>query len=155
MPPSVPPPVPPSVPPPFPPPHASRGGQAITLASSAGLLVSVFLPWADPVLRGLHTPWTGQDGSPVTVGLALVALAALAVIAALAGDRGWPRVAVAVGAASMVVIHLDGWQAVSLPAGAWVVVAAAVGNLTGAVLATARPAHHRLGRAPAGTGRLG
>lgn len=111
------------------------GGRAAALAAGAALLTAGFLPWDQ---RGRVAVDLGPGGGPgwPSVGVLLVALAAVPMLAALGGDRGWPRLASGAAAGALVLGWLAGGPDGSLRIGVVLTLAASVGLLLAAALAT-------------------
>lgn len=109
---------------------------ALTLAGSAAQLAAAFLPWAEDGVVALDLSLvSATTPAQPTIGLALVALAALPAISALASGAIWPRLVSATGIGALALGWLALGTAAGLEAGVWVALVGAVSHLLAAALA--------------------
>ncbi|HEX9888041.1 MAG TPA: alpha-amylase family glycosyl hydrolase, partial [Nitriliruptorales bacterium] len=126
----------------------SRTGRPLALLGALALLVSAFLPWAGNGRTGIDLGLLtfGDRLAQPTVGLVLVALAAVPAVAALLHDHGWPRGLTGLAAGALVVVWLaEGPDGAIVPGVAAAMVA--VGLLVAAA-AVATPSRARTARYP-------
>lgn len=108
----------------------------LALLASLAQVAAAFLTWTSTGFAALDLSLVStQDPTPPTIGMVLIALAALPAVAVLRSRRGWPRVVSALGTGALVLGWLGTGPDAALVDGVWVAIGATVGHLVAAALA--------------------
>jgi SHS2 domain-containing protein len=122
--------------------RAEAIGRALALLSALTLVAAAFLPWDEEATLAvdLGVRSLGAGAEQPTVAVILIAVAAVAAIPALVGDRGAPRGLAGLAIAALVIVWLASGPDGVLATGVVVALAGVTGLLLAAALATAHPA---------------
>lgn len=120
---------------------ASLAGAALALVSSGAQVLAAFHHWrpldaeVDAGAVALDVALTSSGASPLSLGTALLVVAALPAVAAVVSPRGWPRTVSAAATALLVLWWVALGPVGTVAAGVWLAAGSVCGHLVAAALA--------------------